>query len=180
MQVRAELAAFLERRSALDAACHEVLAAQERDRGQQLTDAHVDARIRWVLVLGRVLVTAAGVAMRSCVRRRPAARPSAGRPAGDANGQHSPRAPHPSPGPTLPYRPRPPSPPLPPPSLSFATRSAVWQVVTGVADAIRLLHDRYAPDARSREAERHIRCTGEGWEAGASERRAGTGAWMGA
>ena len=37
----------------------------------------------------------------------------------------------------------------------------MWQVVTGVADAIRLLHDRYAPDAQSREAERHIRCTGE-------------------
>lgn len=44
--------------------------------------------------------------------------------------------------------------------LLFTCR-AVWQVVTGVADAIRLLHDRYAPDAQSREAERHIRCTGE-------------------
>ncbi|PRW56682.1 hypothetical protein C2E21_4574 [Chlorella sorokiniana] len=82
-EVRGEQAAFLERRAALDRACHDVLTAQERDRDQQLTDAHVDQRIR-----------------------------------------------------------------------------AVWQVVTGVADAIRLLHDRYAPDAQSREAERHIRCTG--------------------
>ncbi|KAL4443541.1 hypothetical protein ABPG75_011278 [Micractinium tetrahymenae] len=82
--VRGEMAAFLERRSSLDRACHNVLSAQERDRDQELTDAHVDQRIR-----------------------------------------------------------------------------AVWQVVTCVADAIRLLHDRYAPDAQSREAERHIRCTGQ-------------------
>ena len=44
--VRGELAAFLERRAALDRACHDVLTAQERDRDQALTDAHVDARIR--------------------------------------------------------------------------------------------------------------------------------------
>lgn len=44
--VRSELASFLERRSALDRACHDVLTAQERDRDQTLTDAHVDARIR--------------------------------------------------------------------------------------------------------------------------------------
>ncbi|EFN58214.1 hypothetical protein CHLNCDRAFT_50618 [Chlorella variabilis] len=80
---RSELAAFLERRSQLDAACHDVLTAQERDRDQQLTEVHVDQRIR-----------------------------------------------------------------------------AVWQVVTCVADAIRLLHDRYAPDAQSKAAARHIRCTG--------------------
>jgi len=47
LQVRSEMASFLERRSALDKACHDVLTAQERDRDQQLTDAHVDQRIRW-------------------------------------------------------------------------------------------------------------------------------------
>jgi hypothetical protein len=47
-QVRSELSSFLERRAALDRACHDVLAAQERDRDQQLTEAHVDQRIRWV------------------------------------------------------------------------------------------------------------------------------------
>lgn len=46
-EVRTELAAFLERRSELDRACHDVLTAQERDRDQQLTEAHVDHRIRW-------------------------------------------------------------------------------------------------------------------------------------
>lgn len=40
-----------------------------------------------------------------------------------------------------------------------------------MADAIRLLHDRYAPDAQSREAERHIRCTGE-------EALPGLGVWV--
>lgn len=42
----------------------------------------------------------------------------------------------------------------------FVRCRAVWQVVTCVADAIRLLHDRYAVDAQSKEAERHARCTG--------------------
>ena len=83
-QGRIELQGYLERRQALDRACHAVLAAQERDKGQELTDAYVDARIR-----------------------------------------------------------------------------AVWQVVAGVADAIRRLNDRYAPGSTSKEAARHARCTGE-------------------
>lgn len=79
---RTELQRYLERRQALDRACHDVLAAQERDKGQELTDAYVDARIK-----------------------------------------------------------------------------AVWQVVAGVADAIRGLHDRYGPGSKSIEANRHGRCT---------------------
>ena len=79
---RAELQGYLDRRQALDRACHSVLAAQERDKGQELTDEYVDARIK-----------------------------------------------------------------------------AVWQVVAGVADAIRGLHDRYAPGSTSKEANRHTRCT---------------------
>lgn len=79
---RTELQGYLERRQALDRACHDVLAAQERDKGHELTDAYVDARIK-----------------------------------------------------------------------------AVWQVVAGVADAIKGLHDRYGPGSKSREANRHGRCT---------------------
>lgn len=79
---RSELQWYLERRQALDKACHAVLAAQERDAGQELTDAYVDARIK-----------------------------------------------------------------------------AVWQVVAGVADAIRRLHDRYTAIENSKESARHERCT---------------------
>ena len=79
---RKELQGYLQRRQALDRACHAVLAAQEMDKGQELTDAYVDARIR-----------------------------------------------------------------------------VVWEVVAGVADAIRGLHDRYVPGSNSKEANRHARCT---------------------
>ena len=61
-----------------------MLAAQERDRGQELTDAYVDERIR-----------------------------------------------------------------------------AVWQVVTGVADAIKGLAERYAPGQESKESTRHARSVSE-------------------
>ena len=71
---RDELQEFLQKRQALDRACHAVLQAQERDKGQELTDAFVDARIK-----------------------------------------------------------------------------AVWQVVEGVADAIRTLHPRYVPGSKSKE-----------------------------
>jgi len=81
---RIELQGYLEQRQALDRACHAVLAAQERDKGQELTDAYVDARIK-----------------------------------------------------------------------------AVWQVVAGVADAIRLLSKRYIPGSNSKESARHLRCTGK-------------------
>ena len=78
---RVELTNYLDKRQALDRACHAVLQAQERDKGQELTDAFVDARIK-----------------------------------------------------------------------------AVWQVVEGVADAIRMLHSRYTL-ADSAESKRHARCT---------------------
>ena len=83
LQGRSELQSYLERRQALDRACHAVLAAQERDKGQELTDEFVDARIK-----------------------------------------------------------------------------AVWQVVAGVAESIRLLYPRYAPGSNSKETLRHNRCTG--------------------
>lgn len=83
LQGRAELQVYLDKRQVLDRACHAVLAAQERDKGQELTDAFVDARIK-----------------------------------------------------------------------------AVWHVVAGVADAIRLLYPRYAPGSKSKEASRHTRCIG--------------------
>jgi hypothetical protein len=75
-QVRAELAAFLERRTALDRACHDVLTAQERDRDQHLTDAHVDQRIRWggwggLGWLGWVAAVLCGVAQAAANARRP-------------------------------------------------------------------------------------------------------------
>ena len=79
---RQELTEYLDKRQSLDRACHAVLQAQERDKGQELTDAFVDARIK-----------------------------------------------------------------------------AVWQVVEGVADAIRTLHPRYAPGSDSKETNRHARCT---------------------
>ena len=72
----------MDKRQALDKACHAVLQAQERDKGHELTDAFVDARIK-----------------------------------------------------------------------------AVWQVVQGVADAIRTLHSRYTPGSNSSETVRHARCT---------------------
>ncbi len=79
---RQELTRYLDKRQALDKACHAVLQAQERDKGHELTDAFVDARIK-----------------------------------------------------------------------------AVWQVVQGVADAIRTLHSRYTPGSNSSETGRHARCT---------------------
>jgi hypothetical protein len=141
--VRAELAAFLERRTALDRACHDVLTAQERDRDQHLTDAHVDQRIRWGAWLGGCRLCGVSAA-KACSLRF--ANPLASQlPAPDARRcchecQHASDA---------------------PPPWHFLFCRAVWQVVTGVAEAIRLLHDRYAPDAQSKEAERHIRCTGK-------------------
>lgn len=81
-QGRSELQSHLERRQALDTACHAVLAAQERDKGHDLTDEYVDARIR-----------------------------------------------------------------------------AVWHVVSGVADAIRGLSERYTSGPDAVEAVRHARCT---------------------